>query len=61
MPWGVENGQGEDFIKNVSQLIPLNRMAKAIEYQGPLIWLLSSASSYVNGAVIAVDGGRTAW
>ena len=58
---GVENGQSPEFIKNVSQLIPLNRMAEPTEYQGTLIWLLSSASSYVNGAVIAVDGGRTTW
>jgi NAD(P)-dependent dehydrogenase (short-subunit alcohol dehydrogenase family) len=36
-------------------------MALKNEYQGLLVFLLSNASSYVNGAVIAADGGRTAW
>ena len=39
----------------------MKRMAKKDEYQGLLIYLLSSASSYVNGAIITADGGRTAW
>ncbi len=60
-PGGVKNNQPKEFIKLVSDRIPLNRMADADEYQGTLIWLLSDASSYLNGAVIPVDGGRTAW
>ena len=60
-PGGVENGQPENFIKNVSSRIPMNRLAEAGEYQGTLLWMLSDASSYLNGAVIPVDGGRTAW
>jgi len=39
----------------------MGRMAKSYEYQGSLIWMLSDASSYLNGAIIPVDGGRTAW
>ena len=60
-PGGVEQNQPETFIKKVSDLIPMERMAKPYEYQGTLIWLLSEASSYLNGAIIPVDGGRTAW
>jgi len=60
-PGGVENGQAEDFLQRVSSRIPLGRLAKADEYQGALIWMLSDASSYLNGAVVAIDGGRTAW
>ncbi len=60
-PGGVENGQPEDFIINVSSRIPMNRLAFANEYQGTLIWMLSNASSYLNGAIIPVDGGRTVW
>jgi NAD(P)-dependent dehydrogenase (short-subunit alcohol dehydrogenase family) len=39
----------------------MNRMAMKNEYQGLLVFLLSQASSYINGAVIAADGGRSAW
>ncbi|MCV2885436.1 SDR family oxidoreductase [Aestuariibacter sp. AA17] len=60
-PGGVENGQGGTFIQHVSSRIPLGRMAKADEYQGTVIWLLSQAASYVNGSVISADGGRTTW
>jgi NAD(P)-dependent dehydrogenase (short-subunit alcohol dehydrogenase family) len=60
-PGGVENNQNEDFVNELVKRIPMNRMAKQDEYHGILVFLLSSASSYVNGAIIAVDGGRTAW
>lgn len=60
-PGGVQNGQTEDFLKAVSSKIPLGRLANSDEYQGILVWMLSDASSYLNGAVIPVDGGRTAW
>ena len=60
-PGGVENGQPEAFLNEVSSRIPMNRLAKADEYQGTLIWMLSDASSYLNGAIVPVEGGRTAW
>ena len=60
-PGGVENDQPNDFIREVSSRIPMNRMAQVNEYQGTLIWMLSDASSYLNGAIIPVDGGRSAW
>ena len=60
-PGGVENGQPIEFLNEVKSRIPMNRLAKSDEYQGTLIWMLSDASSYLNGAIVAVDGGRTAW
>jgi NAD(P)-dependent dehydrogenase (short-subunit alcohol dehydrogenase family) len=60
-PGGVENNQNVEFVAEVIKRIPMNRMAFKNEYQGILIFLLSSASSYVNGAIIAADGGRSAW
>ena len=60
-PGGVENGQPEDFIEEVSSRIPMARMASADEYQSTLVWMLSDASSYLNGAIVPVDGGRTSW
>ena len=60
-PGGIQNGQPEDFLHEVSQRIPMDRLANVDEYQGTLVWMLSDASSYLNGAIIPVDGGRTAW
>jgi NAD(P)-dependent dehydrogenase (short-subunit alcohol dehydrogenase family) len=60
-PGGVENGQSEEFLKEVNTRIPMERMANVGEYQGALLWMLSDASSYLNGAIIPIDGGRTAW
>lgn len=60
-PGGIENGQSIDFIKKVNERIPMGRMASSHEYKSTLIWMLSDSSSYLNGAIVAVDGGRTAW
>jgi NAD(P)-dependent dehydrogenase (short-subunit alcohol dehydrogenase family) len=60
-PGGVENGQPEGFLKEVNSRIPMGRMANSNEYQGTLLWMLSDSSSYLTGAVIPVEGGRTAW
>lgn len=60
-PGGVENGQPEDFLNELSNKIPMKRLAQVDEYQGAIVWMLSDASSYLNGAVVPIDGGRTAW
>ena len=60
-PGGVFNNQPEDFLNKVSKLIPLGRMAEKEELNGIIIYLLSDASSYVNGSIINIDGGRTSW
>ena len=60
-PGGVENGQSEKFLKEVSYRIPMGRLAQDDEYQGTLLWMLSEASSYLNGAIIPIDGGRSVW
>lgn len=60
-PGGVKNGQSNDFLDEIHKRIPMGRMADADEYQGVILWMLSDASSYLNGAIIPIDGGRTAW
>ncbi len=60
-PGGIENNQSQSFLNKVCAEIPLGRLAKLDEYGGALIFLLSSASSYMNGAIISIDGGRTTW
>jgi NAD(P)-dependent dehydrogenase (short-subunit alcohol dehydrogenase family) len=60
-PGGVENNQNQNFINELVKRIPMKRMARRDEYHGIVIFLLCPASSYINGAVITADGGRTAW
>ncbi len=40
--------------------VPLGRMGQTDEIKGLALLLVSSASSYINGAVIAIDGGDSA-
>ena len=60
-PGGVENNQPKEFLKLVKDKIRMGRLANSNEYQGTLLWMLSDASSYLNGAIVPVDGGRTVW
>ena len=60
-PGGIEDKQSKVFLKKIKKLIPLGRMAKKNEYNGLIVFLLSDASSYINGSIISADGGRTAW
>jgi len=60
-PGGVSNGQPEVFLSRLKQLIPMERMANRSEYQGAILFLCSDASSYMTGANLVIDGGRTCW
>lgn len=75
-PYGIQvNGIGPAFIKTPmndpvladphfvewsTNRIPLHRMGQPEETVGAAIYLASDASSFVNGAVLMVDGGFTA-
>jgi len=60
-PGGILSDQPKDFIKNISKLIPLNRMANQDEYRSAIQFLASEASSYMNGSSLVIDGGRSVW
>lgn len=61
LPGGIFAGQDAGFLSRLADLVPMGRMAHADEYKGAVAFLVSDASSYMNGAILSVDGGRTAW
>jgi NAD(P)-dependent dehydrogenase (short-subunit alcohol dehydrogenase family) len=58
---GVEGRADEAFNKRYAQLVPSRRMLQASEVIGPVDFLLSEASSAVNGHVLVADGGWSVW
>ncbi len=53
----IAEGQGEELDKMLKTLVPMGRMGKAEEIADAVLWLCSSAASYVTGQSISVDGG----
>jgi NAD(P)-dependent dehydrogenase (short-subunit alcohol dehydrogenase family) len=51
--------EDESRIKNKIQKIPAGRLATKEDFAGAVIFLCSSASDYIHGVTIAIDGGRT--
>lgn len=60
-PGGVYANQDDAFVQRLSQLIPMGRMAGNEEYKAAVAFLVSDASSYMNGANLVIDGGRSVW
>ena|SRR3989344_7874486 len=61
-PGGVYNpAMPEDFMKRFGAMNMLGRMAQPGEYEATMQYLLSDASSFMTGANVVIDGGKTAW
>jgi NAD(P)-dependent dehydrogenase (short-subunit alcohol dehydrogenase family) len=56
-------GQGDntEFIKKLSEKVPMARVGNAEEIVGAVVFLASDAASYITGTEIVVDGGCTIW
>jgi NAD(P)-dependent dehydrogenase (short-subunit alcohol dehydrogenase family) len=60
-PTGVFNNHPDDFVKKLSNIIPMGRMADIDEYKGAIAFMCSDASTYMTGSVVTIDGGKTVW
>lgn len=58
-PASLYNGQDEEFVNKLSKLIPMGRMSRPEEYVCTILYMISEASSYMTGATVVLDGGRT--
>ncbi len=50
-----------EFVSTLAGKVPMGRVGDAEELCGPVAFLLSSSSSFVNGSNLVVDGGWTCW
>jgi NAD(P)-dependent dehydrogenase (short-subunit alcohol dehydrogenase family) len=60
-PFPNPGPNSEQFMDILAQKVPLGRVGQSVEIKGPVVFLASSASSFVNGTNLSVDGGWTAW
>jgi 3-oxoacyl-[acyl-carrier protein] reductase len=52
--WG-----NEENLEMLMDRVPMKRFAEPEEIAGAMVYLASPAASFVNGAVLSVDGGET--
>jgi len=60
-PTGFSDDLPLEFQKKLARKNPMNRLIRYKEISGIIQFLLTSKSSFINGAVIPLDGGRSAW
>ena len=60
-PHGVFDKHEKKFIENFSKFSPMGRMSLKEEVVPAVLFLLSDKSTYITGANLKIDGGRTAW
>jgi NAD(P)-dependent dehydrogenase (short-subunit alcohol dehydrogenase family) len=49
----------KEMMDKTIQAIPLKRIAKPTELAHPIVFLLGSEASFITGASLVVDGGKT--
>jgi NAD(P)-dependent dehydrogenase (short-subunit alcohol dehydrogenase family) len=56
-----EDGSPTERGQRVLKKTPMERYGEPEELAGPVVWLCSDAASFVNGAVVPIDGGFSAY
>lgn len=54
----LEKSMTEDEIKSLEEKIPIRRIASCTEQALPILFLCSSAASYITGATLDINGGQ---
>lgn len=63
-PGGIYNSatpQSPSFIARYSDRVPMRRMARSEEVIEPVMFISSTAASYITGHNLVIDGGLTSW
>jgi len=63
-PGLIDAGLGREPVRRIGRairgVVPLRRAGTAAEVAAAVVFLVSPAASYINGALLAVDGGLSA-
>tara|TARA_B100000965_G_C19546400_1_gene738028 strand:- start:530 stop:1213 length:684 start_codon:yes stop_codon:yes gene_type:complete len=54
---GIYNNQNLQFVKNYSDIVPINRMMKIEEVLPSILFLIDDNNSYMTGSTLTIDGG----
>ena len=57
---GLDHAERDRFAREIALLQPLGRMGEVAEVADAVAFLLSDAARFISGAIIPIDGGRSA-